>query len=166
MVAMNPARVQAFTTLRSGPIGPSCPTTPPCNCAPWHSRQSLYDKIYSPYWGVGPCAGAGQLADIGDDRPGIVIAELARIGQRHDDQPAPVGADAVANGAEDFAVRPLFQQPRGREVRRYKGAEARRKIFADVEASGQRSGSGMACPAKAVGNRFAAADLFAVGFDI
>jgi hypothetical protein len=34
----------------------------------------------------------------------IVITQLASVGVRHDDQPVPVGIDAVANGPKNVAI--------------------------------------------------------------
>jgi len=48
--------------------------------------------------------GRGLLANIGDQRADIVIAlSLPALVRRHDDEPASLGIDAVANGAEDLA---------------------------------------------------------------
>ncbi len=86
-------------------------------------------------------SGGGQAAKIGDHREDIVIAEFAGIGVGHHDQPTSVPIDAVANGAENLAIRPVTQLAGGSEVRGYERPDRHRKIFTDVEAAGKRAGS-------------------------
>ena len=89
---------------------------------------------------VGCLSGGRHAADIGDDGSYIFIAQFSGIGVGHDDQPAVVRVDAIANGPKDVGIS-LATQSTGRcQVGGYERTDWHRKVLADVEASGERTG--------------------------
>src|SRR5216684_8692298 len=103
--------------------------------------------------------GGRLTADVGDKSFDILIAQLPRIRVRHHDQPATAGIYAVPDRAKNLAIRPVSQLPGRRQVRRYKGADANRKMLADVHAACECPGLRMAGTAETVGDGTAALNL-------
>ena len=99
------------------------------------------------------------MAQVGDDSFCIVVAQFAGVGVGHDDQPAPVAVDAVANGSENLAIRPPAERPGGREIWGYERSNRHGQVFADVVAASEQPSLGMAAAAKTVGDFFTAQDL-------
>ena len=59
----------------------------------------------------------------------------------HDDQPAPILVDTVANGPKNVSIRPVAKLPGRSEVGGHKQSDRHWKILGEVETAGERAGS-------------------------
>src|SRR6202043_2672849 len=84
----------------------------------------------------------------------------------HDDQPAPILVDTVANGPKNVSIRPVAKLPGRSQVGGHKQSDRHWKILGEVETAGERAGSGMATAAEAVGYRLAECNLFGRAGDL
>src|SRR5271163_2357667 len=100
-----------------------------------------------------------QVAKIGDDGLCVVVAQLPGIGVGHDDQPATIAIDTIANGPENLAIRPATERPGRSEIGRDEGANRHRQIITDVGAAGERRCLRMTAATEAVGDFLAALNL-------
>ena len=108
---------------------------------------------------VGWLSACREAADIGDNGAHILVAQFSGIRVGHDDQPAAVRVDAVANGSKDIAIRPAAQWPGGCQIGGYERPDRYRKVLADLQASCEYAGLSVASAAEAVRDRFAALNL-------
>jgi hypothetical protein len=63
-----------------------------------------------------------------------VLSSLNFAGVRvgHDDQPAPIVIDTVANGLENFTIRPPAERPSGRGIRGYERSNRYGQVFREA----------------------------------